>query len=120
MQCDEAMGGANEFHVARTVSKLIRHHFGNGELLDRVRDRRLKSLREGGAANGVSDERVLGLALAPTLHLIERRREAFFLQPLRERRCGVAAGIESDFHRHEFLRFAAFGRLRGHLGDQHA
>ena len=127
VQGDQAVRRAHKVHAAPTGQlaigfELVAHHLRDGQFGNGLVECLLQSSRQGGALHHAVVEQHLGLAVALTLQgrhghggIADFNPQG--LQLLEQGRCGLATGIETDAHRHEFLLHRAVAGLRVHIGD---
>ena len=110
---------AHELHAVPawqfTAFELVAHEFGNRQPRDRLVQRLLQPLRQGGTGHTTVEKQGLGLAVhAPRQPGHRAGVGAERSQLLEQRRGGLAVGAESDAGRHELLRHRPVGRRRQH------
>lgn len=120
VQRDQAVRGAHEADGGDAVGRLIAHDLGNGQLAQRVFQRRLQGGRQRRALGdaAVDELFVLAVRLARESGDVDAL-QALGRELLLQRGRGLAVGVQPHAHGHEFFREFAVGSLRQHGRQVH-
>ena len=123
MQSQQAVRRPHKAHAApagqfAVTLELVAHDFGNRQLGNGFEQGFLQAFGQRGTLDHAVVKQGFCLAVHGALELRHGRSVGTkSAQPLEQRRCGVAAGVQPHTDGHEFLRDGFVGRLGRYIGD---